>query len=66
MAAIYKEIPAVLKVETDIITSIAVSLIARSAITSDNVRQDLQIIRYYFYRSPHNVFDTTLTNKFQY
>ena len=34
--------------------------------TSDNVCQDLQIGRYWFYRWRHNLFDITSTDNFQY
>ena len=63
LSNMYK-ITAVLKVETDIITTIAA--MSMSCDTSDNVCRDLQNWRYYFYRWRQNVFDVTLTDNFQY
>jgi len=62
---VYK-ITAVLKVETDIIVSIAGSKPDRTSCdTSDNVCRDLQNYRYCFFRWRKNVFDVTLTDNFQ-
>jgi hypothetical protein len=56
-----------MKVETDINTRTTVSLDTTSCDTSDNVCWDLLNGPYcFFYHSRHNVFDTTLTDNFQY
>ena len=53
-----------MKVETD---SIAANLTGRPVILiSDNTCQDLQSWLYCFYRWCQNVFDVTMTDKFQY
>ena len=59
-------VTAVLKVETDIMWSIAASLIGRVDTNSGNICGDLENWRYCFYHYCYDVFDIALTNIFQY
>ena len=61
-------ITAILKIETDVITSIIVvasPLGPASSDISDNVRRDLYSWCYCFYWYRHNVCDVTLIDNFQ-
>jgi len=62
----WKNISSVLKVETDIITSITVESDRTSCGTTVNACRDIQNWQYFFLINVINVFDGTLTYNFQY